>query len=344
MKVFSQMFLAASAATFFVMLFASSAPSALAATATKSFIFNINGGLDNSTNRQTYTFNVTSVGQIFANVTWLGNASNVTLALEKSGITGTVNQTISNATSFNVSDNVVAENITAGLTWTVSLIDYWAGTNANGTVAVSWNALPPSVTTLDAINITSGSAIMRAIINSNSLNTTYDFVNESMLVNLMTSDGTYIFTTGPYNGSVNVSVNMTKLFAISALQPSTNYTFMARAHNDAGTTNGNLVSFMTLAVTTTTTTASTTTTTSQTTLTTATTPSTSQSSTTTTSQTSSSTTTTTTQAAGGFFGNIFNVIFLVAVGIVILFAVIFLYRRGWHRSNQSFSVPNNPSY
>ena len=319
------MFLAIFAAIFFVSLFASSAS---AATVTKTFTFNLIGSLDNTTNLKTYTFNVTDVGKITANVTWVGNATNLTLSLTKSGIANVINQTDSNATSFDTSYTVSSENITSGLTWTVAAVDYFGNTSANGTVVVSWNALPPSVTTLDATSITPRSAMLRASINSNSLNTTYDFVNETTLVDFMTGDGSYLFVSGPYNGSVNVSANMTKMVAIASLLPSTNYTFRVRAQNDAGATLGNPVSFVTLAETATTTT----TTSSSTSMTTSSTSSTTTQppTTTTTSATNATTTTTTTTQGGGFFGNVWNIIFAIVLGIAIFAAVFFMYRRGWH--------------
>jgi cobalamin biosynthesis Mg chelatase CobN len=186
------------------------------------------------------------------------------------------------------------------------------------------------VTTLDATNITSRSAVLRASINSNSLNTTYDFLNETSAADYMTDDGNYIFTIGPYNGSLNVSANVTKIVAISSLQPNTNYTFKVRAQNDAGVTIGNVLSFMTLAETTTTTTTTTQSSTSTTSSTSSTTTTTQPPTTSTTSATNATTTTTTTTQGGGFFGNVWNIIFAIVLGIAIFAAVFFMYRRGWH--------------
>jgi len=330
MQRFYQPLLACVATIFFISTFA---PSTFAATVTKSFTFNIIGSLDNTTNLQTYTFNVTDIGKIIVNVTWTGNATKLTLVLTKTVLTTPANQTDSNSTSFDVTYNVSSENITStsSVTWTAAVIDYFGNTTANGTVTLSWNALPPSVTTIDATSITSRSATLRGSINPNSLNTTYDFVNESTLGTYLTNDGSSLFTVGPYNGSLNVSANMTKMVAITSLQPSTNYTFRVRAQNDAGTTNGNVLSFMTLAETTTTTTTQTSATTSSTTTTSSqTTSSTTQPPTTTTTSVTSVTTTTTTEQEGGIFSNIGNVIIVAVVGVVLCVAIFFMYLRGWH--------------
>src|SRR3989304_7440632 len=98
------------AAVFFAATFASLVSFASAASVTKTFTFVLVGSLDNSTNRQTYTFNVTSTGMLNANVSWVGNATSVSLSISKSGVSAPVNETTSASASFDSTYNVSSQN------------------------------------------------------------------------------------------------------------------------------------------------------------------------------------------------------------------------------------------
>lgn len=299
---------------------------ASASTITKTIPFSIIDGIDNTTNNFFYTFNVSDVGTIGAAIIWNGNATNLTVSLIQNATGAVASQVTSNSSSLSVSYSAVADNITAGASWSVNVADYYPNTTASGNLTVTWNALVPYIVTLPATSITSASAILQASISPYYLNTTYEFVNVNSSQNFADANGNNIFYAGPINATVNVSLNASRILTLGTLQPGTTYFFQVTAQNDAGSAAGNILNFTTLPLTTTTTssaTSSTTTTaTSETTMTSVTTE--------TTTAAALNETTNQTTTGGEFFSDVGNVGLALIIGIIVIAAVLYMYAKRWN--------------
>jgi hypothetical protein len=118
--------------------------------------------------------------------------------------------------------------------------------NSNKSVTANFSLLPlPSVTTLDATNITSNEAILNGTANPNGLTTTAWFrYSESNPGSCNDNFGTRVPASGGVSlGNGNSPVSFSQI-AIN-LSPGTTYYFCAIAQNSAGKSFGNLLSFTT---------------------------------------------------------------------------------------------------
>jgi hypothetical protein len=168
------------------------------------------------------------------------NSVDVTPTASNANATITVNGT---PTTSGASRNVVLNVGSNTITTVVTAQDGTTTKTYTITITRTAVALAPTVTTKAATSVTTAAAVLNGIVNDNGATTTVSF--EYGTSPILSGATSIAATTG---ATVNAgSGNTTVAVMISGLLPGTTYYFRVKGINSAGTTNGNILSFVTAA-------------------------------------------------------------------------------------------------